>query len=80
MVLTDFQHFYDGWMLHVDKFSVIEQRIFSLWNKNSLTKAAAIQRFAVTVHSKCVRKTAGNVSGREKRKTRAVNPCCRTSE
>ena len=25
-------------------------------------------------------KTAGNVSGREKRKTRAVNPCCRTSE
>lgn len=56
MVLIDFQHFYDGWMLHVDKFSVIEQRIFSLWNKNSLTKVATTQRFAVTVHSKCVRK------------------------
>ena len=56
MVLTDFQLFYDG-VMHLEvKLSVIEQRIFSLWNKNSLTKAAAIQRFAVTVHSKCVRK------------------------
>jgi|GEM_PF-4982428 hypothetical protein len=44
-------------------------------------RKGGVHEFENTDHAvkKSQEKTAGNVSGREKRKTRAVNPCCRTS-